>query len=120
VEVERDEVFAILNRKSSAMLEKLSALNVAGGGRSFGNVGASNMNYFAAGGVLQPDISTLARFGLPTTLSVMAEFSDRSIDELSSRTGEAVYQGTRRGSIDATVDATRIRQRQERVRRRVG
>lgn len=120
VEVERGEVFAILNRKSSAMLEKLSALNVAGGGRSFGNVGASNMNYFAAGGVLQPDVSTLARFGLPTTLSVMAEFSDRSIDELAARTGNAVYEGTRRGSVDATVDTARIRQRQERVRRRVG
>ena len=42
VEVERDEAFVVLNRKSTGLLQRLSALNVAGGGVPF----------FANGGVL--------------------------------------------------------------------
>jgi len=49
VEVERDEAFVVINRNSTAMMNRLSDINVAGGGVSFAD--GSESSYMADGGV---------------------------------------------------------------------
>lgn len=53
IEVEKDEAFAIVNKRSSNVLRQLSGLNVAGGGVPF----------FAGGGLLAPSTTPIAGVG---------------------------------------------------------
>jgi hypothetical protein len=50
IEVERDEIFAVINKRSSAMIKNLSDLNELGGGVSFAKGGL--VDKFAGGGVV--------------------------------------------------------------------
>jgi hypothetical protein len=50
IEVERDEIFAVVNKRSSALIQNLSDLNELGGGVSFAKGGL--VDKFAGGGVV--------------------------------------------------------------------
>jgi len=58
IEVERDEAFVVINRNSTAMMNNLSNLNVAGGGVDFSNGRASGGSGFEDGGIAIEGISS--------------------------------------------------------------
>lgn len=63
IEVEKDELFAVLNKNSTGLLQRLSNLNVAGGG----------VPYFATGGIVNttPNINNI----LPTQTTASVDLS---------------------------------------------
>ena len=71
IEVERDEAFVVLNRNSTAMMNQLSDLNVAGGGVSFGS-GVSGGGSFQDGGIALTGISSSVESELSTNQQLVA------------------------------------------------
>ena len=57
IEVERDEAFVVINRNSTAMMNRLSDLNVAGGGVDFSDGSNTSGSGFADGGIAVGGIS---------------------------------------------------------------
>jgi len=76
IEVEKDEMFAIINKRSTGLLRRLSAINQAGGGVPLMERGG----VFAAGGVPDTspagiDLSVLTAGGTPDYGPILAEIT---------------------------------------------
>jgi len=70
VEVERGELFAVVNRNSTGMLNNLSALNEAGGGVSFGRGGTKS--FLQDGGIAIDNVSNQIDSEIESSLQIVA------------------------------------------------
>lgn len=111
VEVEKDEVFAVVNKHNAPLLRHLSRVNSAGGnGRAF----------FADGGVLNftPQIALPADRG-PVSVQVQAQatFTEDQIaalsENLAKRNAEEISRQVRQALADGIDDANRRMERQK-------
>lgn len=102
IEVERDEVFVILNRRASADINKLSAFNAMHGGRRFDT-----------GGILDftPQFGQTIN-GQSGGVFVVAEFTDEQIDILSGRIADRTGAATQTAVIAGLDDRNRTAERQ--------
>jgi hypothetical protein len=103
IEVERDELFVILNRRASAELRKLSAFNAKHGGRRF-----------ADGGLLDftPQFGSTLDGTSGGSVFVVAEFTDEQIDVLSGRIADRTGAETRKAVVAGLDDRNRTAERQ--------
>lgn len=103
VEVERDEMFVILNRRASAELRKLSAFNARHGGRRF-----------ADGGVLDftPQFGSTLDGTSGGAVFVVAEFTDEQIDIMAGRIADRNATETRKAVVAGLDDRNRTAERQ--------
>ena len=69
IEVEKGELFAVVNRNSTGMLNDLSNLNQAGGGVSFGMGGTKS--FFQDGGIAIDNVSGSVNSDLDATLQIV-------------------------------------------------
>lgn len=110
VEVERDEVFVILNRRASKVLRALSEINLAFGGIPF--AGFHGAGSFAGGGVMDftPQIALPgASAKNPTAIIVQAEaqFSEEQIELIADRLSAKTAAATQRAIGDGLDDRDR-------------
>lgn len=103
IEVERDEVFVILNRRASNEIRKLSAFNAKHGGRRF-----------ADGGLLDftPQFGSTLDGTSGGAVFVVAEFTDEQIDVLAGRIAERTGAETRKAVVAGLDDRNRTAERQ--------
>lgn len=103
IEVERDEMFVILNRRASAELRKLSAFNARHGGRRF-----------ADGGVLDftPQFGSTLDGTSGGAVFVVAEFTDEQIDIMAGRIADRNATETRKAVVAGLDDRNRTAERQ--------
>lgn len=103
IEVERDELFVILNRRASSELRRLSAFNAKHGGRRF-----------ADGGLLDftPQFGATLDGTSGGSLFVVAEFTDEQIDVLSGRIADRTGAETRKAVVAGLDDRNRTAERQ--------
>jgi len=103
IEVERDEMFVILNRRASAELRKLSAFNARHGGRRF-----------ADGGVLDftPQFGSTLDGTSGGAVFVVAEFTDEQINIMAGRIADRNAIETRKAVIAGLDDRNRTAERQ--------
>lgn len=110
VEVERGEVFVILNRRASKVLRALSEINQTFGGVPF--AGFPGAGSFASGGVMDftPQIALPgASAKNPTTIVVQAEarLSDEQIEFIADRLSAKTAAATQRAIGDGLDDRDR-------------
>lgn len=103
VEVERDEIFVILNRRASSELRKLSAFNARHGGRRF-----------ADGGLLDftPQFGATLDGTSGGSVFVVAEFTDEQIEIMSGRIAEKTGAETRKAVVAGLDETNRTAERQ--------
>ncbi|MGL6008490.1 MAG: phage tail tape measure protein [Culicoidibacterales bacterium] len=103
IEVERDEIFVILNRRASADINRLSAFNAMHGGRRFDT-----------GGILDftPQFGQTINGQSGGAVFVVAEFTDEQIDVLSGRIADRTGAATQTAVIAGLDDRNRTAERQ--------
>ncbi len=87
VEVEKDEAFFVINKRSTAMINNLSRLNQAGGGVKFAD-GGTTSNYVSSGAFSNGDLQSFLADLLVSLPSPVVVVQD--INEVQSRTAQVV------------------------------
>lgn len=107
VEVERDEVFVILNRRASESIKSLSDLNHATGGRRFHAAGGGAMDFTPQYAV--PTQGAANQISIQTITVIPEDQMDMLAEKVASKTANA----TRSAIGDGLDDANRMRERTE-------
>jgi hypothetical protein len=97
IEVERDEKFVVLNRRSSAMLDALSQLNVLGGGIPFS--GSSDRLRYNTGGLVPVNTTPVGSSITPSTNAGGVDLSAMLNEFRAFRTELAAYPSRIRAEI---------------------
>lgn len=105
VEVEKDELFTILNRKATRAIQGLSDFNAAHGGNRF----------FAGGGVLDftPQLGIPGASGsAQQVVVVQSGFTDEQVEVMADRIAEKNAVRTSQAVANGIYDANRLNERQ--------
>lgn len=110
VEVEKDEAFFVLNKRASAQIAKLSALNQMYGGRRFADGGAL---------AFTPQLSNFAPSASPGAISINVQMSDEQMrifaQTVAGDVAKETANATRTAVGEGLNDANRRTERQARA-----